>query len=281
MTATDPLLTLGAWMGATDDERAEAGAALAAATGFSEGEPVGTHGFRALEHPTGLHLVAIPGGVFWSGLTDADLYALFAHLGGVEAAEARWSDMRREVERASPEVARVAPFLCAAEQWAGKGPMGFQDEPWNHLLEKIDATLTEHSARLPAATEWEWIAREGGATPWVGVPPGALPIPPRKIPKIQWGQPNGFGVGSLHMGEVGELVDDGDERALRGGHGMWQDSLEAMALLCGYDWRLTDQRAVPFRFAFSLDLPAPAGEPDPVELPDDAIGDAVRRFRAG
>ena len=280
MTPTTPLQSLDAWKRASDDERQSCAAAIATATGFEQGPRVGAHALITLMHPTGLHLVAIPGGVFYSGFTDHDLYVFFAQLGGAEAAEARFHHLRDVIDQNQPNVARVAPFLCSAEQWAGSGPMAFDDEPWNHPLESIDATLAEHSARLPRASEWEWVAREGGATPWVGVRPDELPIAPGEIPSIEWGQPNGFGVGSLHMGEVGELVRKGEGHALRGGHGMWQDDIEAIALLCGYDWRLTDHTALPFRFVFSLDLPAPQGQPEVHALPDDAITEAVRRFRA-
>ncbi len=275
----DSLTTLATWLDASNDARASTGAHLASTTGFEEAGPVGRHGFRSLRHPTGLTLVAVPGGVFWRGLTDADLYALYAHLQG--SADGRWDEIRQEVEQASPRVARVRAFLCSAEQWAGSGPMGFNDEPWNHRFDDIEATLQEHSARLPSVEEWEWVAREGGMTPWVGVPPSALPVEPRRIPKIAWGQPNGFGIGSLHIGEVGELVQDGESQALRGGHGMWQDDLEALALLCGYHWRLSDHRAVPFRFAYSLDVPDPEGEPEVTSLPDDEVARAVARFRSG
>jgi len=279
MGALDPLSTLTTWLEADPQQRVAVGRALANVSGFPEVDPVGRHAFRALRHPTGLHLVAVPGGIYWCGLTDADLYALFTHLDGTD--EGRWDEIRAEVERATPQVARVAPFLCAAEQWGDGGPAGFQDEPWNHRFENIDAVLAEHSARLLDAAEWEWIAREGGKTPWVGVSPDSLPIAPRRIPRLGWGEPNGFGVGNLLISEVGELVHAGDGRALRGGHGTWQDDLEAIALLSGYDWPLNDERAVPFRLAFSVGMPAPEGEPPAITVPDDAVGRAVARFRDG
>lgn len=156
----------------------------------------------------------------------------------------------------------------------------FSSEPRNHRRAKIDAILAEHDARVPSAEEWEWVAREGDATPWVGVSPADLPIPPRKIPtSSRWGHPNGFGVGNLHLAESGELVTDGDGESLRGGHAMWQDGLEAIALMAGYAWPLAGAKAMPFRFAFSLDLPAPDEEPTAAPLPDDASSRAVALLR--
>ncbi|MCB9559764.1 MAG: hypothetical protein H6708_05095 [Kofleriaceae bacterium] len=274
-----PLATLEAWRAASAEQRAAVGIALADKTGLPEEDPVGTARFRALRHGSGVTLVAIPGGVYRAGLTDADLYTLFVHLG--DGSVARWDEIRREVALASPRIARVAPFLCAAQQWGDEGPARFEDEPWNHPLGFIEEHLRAHHARLPTADEWEWVAREGGATPWVGVSPAALPLAPRKIPDLDFGKPNGFGVGNLLMSEVGELVSDDEGRSLRGGHAMWQDDLEAIALLCGYRWPLSDETHLPFRIACSLGLPPPDGDPPPLTVPDDDVGRAVRRFRGG
>jgi len=242
---------------------------------------VGQEGLPAVVHlPTGMRLVAIPGGEFVMGM-DArevdEIARLYAPLG-------RADEAREYVTWATqpPRTVRVQPFLCMQEPISERVARLLLPEVYDEDdLDGADETalVTPRRAaeirgalgfRFLAEAEWEWIAREGGARRWLlDEPPSAISL---DFDPARGGNasPNGFGFSLLRVGLelVGDTWHQSYESApsvaiaweprvvpehARGCHAGWQDELEAIRLHAGArEGRHGDDVAA---VRFALDLP--------------------------
>lgn len=261
-------------------------ATIASALGpaFSSGETLaGSLGLPIVLHrPTGIFFVALPGGTFVMGMSEAEIdevAALYAPFGRADEARelVRWSTQ-------PPRRVEVLPFLCAltpvtdrlahariADLLHHGDEEGYvpSDEP-RAFSPRIAAELRGALGfRLLAEAEWEWIAREGGTRTWLCDPPKAISF---ELDPGRGGEPrpNAFGIDLLHAGLafVADAWHAGYEGApedaiawepravpdnTRGCHGAWQDEMEAVRLCAGVrEGRHGDDEAA---VRFAIDLP--------------------------
>jgi len=135
-------------------------------------------------------LLEIPGGAYVAGISLDDVFALLTALPASSEAASEYAE---EVARARPvRVVQIAPFRVSP------------------TLEKEERSFAEATReaeragmRLLSEAEWEWIARDGGATRFVGVPGAKSPLR-RGVPAVR--SQNRLGVGELH--EAVEWVAD-------------------------------------------------------------------------
>ncbi|MDC3957340.1 formylglycine-generating enzyme family protein [Polyangium jinanense] len=243
---------------------------------------IGAAGLPSLLHgPTKMQFVAVPGGTFVMGLSEAEIdeiAALYAPLGRADEARAlvRWSTQ-------PPRRVRVQPFLCALEPVTDRLAHArladmYPDEDEGYVPSDAPVPFAPRLAaelrgvlgfRLLSEAEWEWIAREGGARSWLREPPTSisLALDPARDPSPH---PNAFGVDLLqaglefvadawHEGYAGAPADAiaWQPRAIpdntRGCHGGFQDEIEAVRLHAGVrEGRHGDD---PAAVRFAIDLP--------------------------
>jgi hypothetical protein len=165
----------------TSEERADLATRIAAALGAdwrSAGVLRGKQQLATVLHvPTNLELVAIPGGSFVAGIRP-DEVELMRTVEYVENTALEWID--KLAEAAVPREVTVKPFLCARAPasaacarvlgvdvgWvvgddSDDAPIRLDDESAEALFEQFAM------ARLPRRAEWEWVARQGGALPFI------------------------------------------------------------------------------------------------------------------
>ncbi|WP_437288312.1 formylglycine-generating enzyme family protein [Sorangium sp. So ce406] len=149
------------------EDRLRLGPAVAEALGDAwEAAPrlAGDKGLCVMRHrPTGIELVAVPGGSFEMGLRDDDLEELSEHVDWTSHV----ARAVRELEaRCRPvHAVRVRPFLCAERPLSSE-----QARRLSHGREVSDTLPAGRAARfvedlgfrLPSEAELEWLAREGG-----------------------------------------------------------------------------------------------------------------------
>ena len=130
-----------------------------------------------LHVPSSTEFVAVPGGTYIAGVRPEELELMRT----IEFSEDSANEWLDEIsESAPPTEATVKPLLVARaplltgrarELGADVGwvvgddksdfaPIRFGDEQTEPILEQI-------AWRLPTSIEWEWIAREGGTTPFI------------------------------------------------------------------------------------------------------------------
>ncbi len=241
------------------DERLALAAKLAKALGDCAPHPtlVGSAQLAAVTHdPTGVVLVAIPGGKFTMGLRDDELPDLKRGVFGADPKQRfdRELDTWCAASRLAHPVA-VTPFLCAASVVYPDGrakPSDDDDEdPWYEgaAASKLVTTLAKLKLRLLSEAEWEYVAREGGERSWIVDAAGksGFDLDRGDAPDNAWG------IGRLKSTH-GEFVADSwhptyksapaDSRAWnakampgvhRGSNGSWED--EACAFGCHASWR--------------------------------------------
>lgn len=136
---------------------------------FSPGTPTLAEDSLPLRHlPTGLELVAVPGGEFEMGLTEEDLRAL-SYLVDWTAAIAEKADaLRREL--GPPRRVRVAPFVVA-RRLLPSPEVGAVETPGSPTATR-SLVRTDFSSALglasslalglPSEAEIEWCLRDGG-----------------------------------------------------------------------------------------------------------------------
>ncbi len=125
-----------------------------------------------LEHgPTRLTFVAIPGGAFDMGLTDADVAAVEATVGATAEIRARIAALRAA---ASPvRRVRIAPFLLARAVLSRAEVERISDGELHgmycHEVGRREARRLARALRFRLASEAElqWVAREGGRAHFV------------------------------------------------------------------------------------------------------------------
>lgn len=204
-----------------------------------------------LHEPTGTLFALIPGGTFMMGFTADDIRSVWC-------AVDESSNIAHYVERSRPAHAvTLKPFLMAQSLATGEAKA--------------------HGFRLPTEAEWEWMAREGGAVRFTGVPRSAHPLTPANAEGSQDAGPNAFGIQDLHE-TSGELVSDsrhddyvgapsdgsswGDGAGVaRWGHIWWQDEIEVLSLHAAI--RNAPEEDVRHRFV--LDVPG-AKAPAPKKI---------------
>jgi formylglycine-generating enzyme required for sulfatase activity len=155
-----------AFHAATDAVRRQAAAALAQILGdpwVAEDPDPAEDSLPLLHRPTGLRFVAVPGGSFEMGLSDADLEEASEHVdwtAHVAATVLRLSSAARPVHPV-----HVRPFLCTrrlldlpdvARLGAGRLETA---SPERAAARALAAAL---GLRLPSEAELEWLARDGG-----------------------------------------------------------------------------------------------------------------------
>lgn len=113
-----------------------------------------------VRHASGVDLVLVPGGSFDMGMSETEAK--------VFVASARTEEGRaiaRDIVRAARprHRVRVAPFLCARDPLSKGGEL--------LLVSAADAAriAKARGLRLLSESEWEWVARDGGARAWIGV----------------------------------------------------------------------------------------------------------------
>lgn len=137
--------------------RAQAEIVAALGPGYSPApEEDGRPSLRVV-HPAGVELVAVPGGAFDMGLSDRDIAEVADHVDLTSRLAARL----RALCAAARPVHRVAigPFLCAIRLFGDTGAS---------LLTRDDSLALAASLglRLVSEAELEWLARDGGVTPF-------------------------------------------------------------------------------------------------------------------
>jgi formylglycine-generating enzyme required for sulfatase activity len=114
---------------------------------------------------TDLRFVAIPGGCFEMGLSEADLEEASAHVDWTAAVASMFRRLARSARPVHP--VDVTPFLCARSlldrpkvKELSHGRLDFD------ALPRAEARSLAHSLglRLPAEAELEWLMRDGGRT---------------------------------------------------------------------------------------------------------------------
>jgi formylglycine-generating enzyme required for sulfatase activity len=150
---------------------------------------VGTKQMVAVEHvPSGVELVAIPGGRFDMGFTERDLEEVERCIDCASEEVTKW--LKIIVDMASPvHAVTVAPFLLSratlrpAQVQAVGGPR--TDDISVHFVEALTRQLKDF--RLPSEAELEYVAREGGAVSFM-CQPGQLWATARAWPdESAWG----------------------------------------------------------------------------------------------
>jgi formylglycine-generating enzyme required for sulfatase activity len=253
------LTTVETFVSLSDTDRHALAARVAAALGAEHSahpELVGAARFAAVRHaPTGLLLVAVPGGRYTMGLREAEIDDMRRTVFG-EDPKQRFD---REVggwhlARTTPaHQVDVAPFLCATGFVHHDGRAESEEEdasdedPWldrGHVIPLVHI-LRGHGLRLLSEAEWEWIAREGGRRSWIIDVTGRTGM---ALDDLREAPENGWGIRRLKS-DQGELVADAwhasyagaptDSRAWdpdpsgvpgvhRGAHNCWQDDAEAI-----------------------------------------------------
>lgn len=148
------LASLDAWSALTRTRRTQVRDEIAKTLGFRAGKLVGPHQLAEVVSKERIRFVVIPGGSFEMGMRDTDL------------ARVRPFDLEDELIEHTRPVHRVTirPFLCA------RSPL--RDEDDSLLFLNGDAAteaLAEHAGfRVMSEAEWEFVARSGGVTAFLG-----------------------------------------------------------------------------------------------------------------
>jgi len=253
------LATVEAFAALSDMDRHALASRLTAALGAGHAahpELVGAARLAAVRHaPTGLLLVAVPGGRHTMGLRDDEIDDARRTLFSQDPKQR----FDREVgvwhiARTTPaHEVDVGPFLCATGFVHPDGRAESEEEDASdedpcfgsaEVVQLVDV-IRGHHLRLLSEAEWEWIAREGGRRSWIVDVAGRTGM---QLDDFNDPAENGWGIRRLKS-DHGELVADGwhpsyagapsDSRAwdpdpsgspgvLRGSHNCWQDDAEAI-----------------------------------------------------
>jgi len=170
---------LAAWTKLPEVKRRKAAQSLAqaAGAGFEFVDFVGVNQLARFRDKTlKLDFVAIPGGKFSMGLSDAEKRELtrLTKKWGEEEARMFLRDLS-EIARPAHEV-NILPFLCAIvpmnSAQGKKFAKSAEIAESNHQVYLYDAALAikltkQAAARLMTEAEWEFVARAGGARAWL------------------------------------------------------------------------------------------------------------------
>lgn len=225
--------------------------------------------------PSSTEFVVIPGGSFTAGIRPDDL----AQLEDVEWVEDEGSEYLEDTAAAAPpRKVKLAPFLLAraplllkrARELVGTkvgwviGDEGSDRSPVRFTKAQCTPILKAIPWRLPTATEWEWVARDGGGHAFVN---GATPDDAEAACSALYGKAfdperndagsSGFGVWGMPWGDW--IAKPGKPRvphAGRGGAAMlypWQNDELMMQLAGMADGGCANEEQC---LRFAIDLPA-------------------------
>ncbi len=153
----------------------------------------------------GQELVAIDGGSMVMGTSMDDLLAMVRVVAPAELAELEHDGFG---ESRPPRIVAVAPFLLG-RSLADRAKLGLEAN--GDLAEQLRAL----GLRLPSEAEWEWVAREGGATRFVSTrPPEGAFAKTKDVLRALRTEENGWGVRQLN--DEGEIVADAWHPSLAG-----------------------------------------------------------------
>lgn len=241
-----PLASLAAWRAATPAQRKSLAGKVAASLGDDWTPTRALQGKEqlpeVLHRPTGVRFIAIPAGSFLSGIRpdEVDL-----------AQSLRWQeDVTLEgFGSAKTAPAAVATFLCA------RAPVS--TEPMTRR--KAEQALKRTPFRVMTVDEWEYVARDGGTSPFVNArTPKEAEAACAKLygtsfdPKKK--EVSAFGVWGLPLGEWTSSKKDGALTGACGGAAMlypWQGD-ELIDCFVGVRDRAHSNTENLLRFAFSL-----------------------------
>lgn len=277
---------LDAWKRLTDAQRKIIANDVAAALGAdwaAVGKLRGKLKVAAVQHvPSNTELVVIPGGSFTAGIRPDDL----AQLDDVEWVEDEGSEyLEQAAEAAPPRKAKVAPFLLArapllvkrARELVGAkvgwviGDERSDSSPVRFTKAQCAPILKAIPWRLPTATEWEWVARDGGKHAFVnGATPDAAEAACSALygkafaPERDGAGSNEFGVWGMPWGDwIATAAKPRVPHAGRGGAAMlypWQND-ELMMQLAGMadDGCANEEQCL----RFAIDLPRGSARKSP------------------
>ncbi|MCB9734983.1 MAG: hypothetical protein H6745_20540 [Deltaproteobacteria bacterium] len=154
---------------------------------------VGAAGLGALRHrPSGTEVIAVPGGRFVMGYTADDALAVWLAIpmpGDDDDDDIEAGELDHELRRARPaHLVTLRPFLLARRATTQDSLFAAAGLP---KKQGVAAAVSALGWRFASEAEWEWMAREGGAVRFVGLPPNAHPLRPTLAPPAR--EPNGWG----------------------------------------------------------------------------------------
>lgn len=193
-----------------------------------------------IHEPSNLTFIAVPGGAFVMGFAADDMLATLRVMSDGELSDIEDLGTYAWAFGGSrpPHVVHVRPFLASTKL---VGEESLCDATG---CEEVADAMAALGFRNPSEAEWEWIAREGGAVQFVGLPVDRHPLGPTLNPPVQY-DANGWGFGDLHN-EPQAMADGwhsdyvgapptsaprpGEGVASRSAHTWWQGGEEAQAL---------------------------------------------------
>ncbi len=253
----------------------------------------------AVEDTVDSGFVRIPAGWVQQGFSVDDIHELLyalpqGHRGDPDVL----AQLAIEVAHARPpKLMPVAAFECARrvtsladaqsalpDGWASERLGAYYESPAPHASfdtrEDAERCATTLGMRLLTETEWEYIAREGGRIRFTNVPADRHPWRLADDDAIDYGRANGWGVHNLLGSGEWTSTDWAEGSVTRGGHAMFQDDLELIALHAAYRMRNTVDGAA-MRLARDLPDAGEPGEAPPVaslfSTTLDALCDTPRR----
>ena len=201
------------WSALSRGQRALVRDSLAKTLRFAAGDLVGPHELAEVIHPSGIRFVAIPGGTYEMGMRDADLKRV-AHLQPPPGL----TDSTLPVHFVT-----IKPFLCARSPLRdANGALRFMDEG-----EATEVLGGFEGFRVMSEAEWEYVARNGGVTSFMGTDDPTEAI--RRVeasadlavnPTSSMNDETAFGIAALPWGEyVADAWHDSYEGAPTDGRG--------------------------------------------------------------